>query len=383
MKFVFTGGGSGGHFYPLIAVAEEIRNIEREKKLVPPKLYYLAPAEYNNTALFQNNIEFVKIPAGKIRRYFDLKNFTGVFVTAWGTLKAFWMLFRIYPDAVFSKGGFASVPVTVAANILRIPVIIHESDAKPGRANLLAAKGAYRIAISFEEVTKYWPEKVRNKIAYTGTPVRRQLQTLEAEGARELLGIQDDLPVILVVTGSLGSQYVNQTVVDALTTLLPHAHVIHQTGKDLIKDVEARSSVILHEKEYKDHYHPYPYLSEESLKQAASVASVIISRSGATAISEFALWGKPSILIPIPEKISHDQRTNAYTYAKSGAAIVLEQENMSPGILASQALTVLRDKNKQMVMSSAAKQFARPEAGKIIAEEMVRIGLSHKREEDE
>lgn len=377
MKFVFTGGGSGGHFYPLIAVAEEIRGIEREKRLVPPKLYYLAPEEYNKDALFQNDIEFVQIPAGKVRRYFSFQNFTDLFKTGWGTLKALWVLFRIYPDAIFSKGGFAAVPVTMAAAILRIPVIIHESDAKPGRANKLASKWAERIAISFPEATKYWPEKVQEKIAYTGTPVRKALHNLNVDGGRELLGITDNLPVILVVTGSLGSEYINQVIVDALQILLPKAHVIHQTGKNHIEDVKKRSSVILHNQEYKDRYHPQAYLSADALEQAASVASVIISRSGATAIAEFALWGKPAILIPIPEKISHDQRTNAYTYAKSGGAIVLEQENMSPGILATQALSIAQDKTKQETMSKLAKQFARPDAGRIIAEELVRIGLEH------
>lgn len=377
MKIALTGGGSGGHFYPLIAVAEEIRAIEREKKLVPPKLFYLADAPYNTQALFQNSIEFKKIPAGKIHRYFSIKNFTGLFVTGWGTLVALWTLFRIYPDVIFSKGSFVSVPVALAAKILRIPLIIHDSDAKPGRANLLASKWAFRIAVSFPETSKYWPEKVRNKIAYTGTPVRRALHTLNGEGAREYLGIKDDLPVILVVTGSLGSQYVNQVVVDALTTMLPHAHVIHQTGKNLFDGVKARTSVILHEKEYADRYHAQPYLSADALQQAASIADVIISRSGATALAEFALWGKPSILIPIPEKVSHDQRTNAYAYSQSGAAVVLEQENMSPGILASQALSIITDANKKQVMGGAAKHFARPDAGKVIAEELVRIGLEH------
>ena len=377
MKIVLTGGGSGGHFYPLIAVAEEIRILEREKKLVSPQLYYLAPKPYNEQSLLQNNIEFRRISAGKIHRYFSIENFTGLFVTGWGILKALWLLFRIYPDVVFSKGGFASVPVTTAAWILRIPIIIHESDSKPGRANLLAAPWAFRIAISFPEVTKYWPKKVQQKIAYTGTPIRKTLHTLDASGARELLNIHDDLPIILVVTGSLGSQYINQTVVDSLTTLLPKAHVIHQTGKNLFEGVQARSSVILHENEYKDHYHPYPYLSAASMKQAASAADLIISRSGATAISEFALWGKPAILIPIPEKVSHDQRTNAYTYAQKGAAVVLEQENMSPGILSTQALSILGDPQKAKQMSEAAQAFSRPDAGRIIAEELVRIGLEH------
>jgi UDP-N-acetylglucosamine--N-acetylmuramyl-(pentapeptide) pyrophosphoryl-undecaprenol N-acetylglucosamine transferase len=157
MTIVFTGGGSGGHFYPIIAIAEALQDLVREKHLVEPKLYYMAPTSFDEKALFENGIIFISTPAGKVRRYASIRNFTDSFITIVGTISALFTLFRLYPDVVMSKGGYASVPTTLAARILGIPVIIHESDAKPGRANLLASKWAVRIAISFESAAKFFP----------------------------------------------------------------------------------------------------------------------------------------------------------------------------------------------------------------------------------
>ena len=172
MRIVFTAGGTGGHFYPLIATAEAMTDIARMKRLVEPQFYYLGPNPFDARALFENHMIFVKVPAGKVRRYFSFKNYLDLFVTLQGFLIALVTLYRIYPDVVFSKGGYASVPVTLAARVLGIPVIIHESDTKPGRANLAASRYAARIAITFEESAKYFPKSVQHKIARTGIPIR-------------------------------------------------------------------------------------------------------------------------------------------------------------------------------------------------------------------
>jgi UDP-N-acetylglucosamine--N-acetylmuramyl-(pentapeptide) pyrophosphoryl-undecaprenol N-acetylglucosamine transferase len=173
MKIVFTGGSTGGHFYPLIAVAEAINDITIERHILQPQLFYIAPTPFDEEALFANNIQYIKSPAGKMRRYRSVLNFTDGFKTIGGIFFSLMRLFRIYPDVVFSKGGFASVPTVIAAHILRIPIVIHESDAKPGRANLLAAKYAYRIGVAFDSATQYFPEKTRSKIARTGIPIRK------------------------------------------------------------------------------------------------------------------------------------------------------------------------------------------------------------------
>ena len=157
MKILFTGGGTGGHFYPIIAVAEAISERVTEKKILPPKLYYMASNKYNPRVLFDHEIEFVQVPAGKIRRYFSLLNLTDLFKTAYGCLRALSKMFSIYPDVVFSKGGFDSFPALVAARFLRIPVVIHESDSEPGRVNAWAGKFAKKIAVSYPDAAKFFP----------------------------------------------------------------------------------------------------------------------------------------------------------------------------------------------------------------------------------
>src|ERR1035437_2820610 len=149
MKILFTGGGTGGHFYPIMGVVQAINKVIKDQHLLPPDLYYMAPMPYDARALFENNIIYRPISAGKIRRYFSILNFFDLFKTAWGVFKATYAVYKLYPDVVFGKGGYASFPVLFAAKFLRIPVIIHESDSKPGRVNAWAAKFARRIAISY------------------------------------------------------------------------------------------------------------------------------------------------------------------------------------------------------------------------------------------
>lgn len=377
MKVVFTGA-SGGHFYPLIAIAESLNEIVAERRLVTPKLYYLSDKPNDEEMLFSNNITFVRIPAGRVRRYFSFKNFTDVFLTLQGFLTALFTLFRIYPDVVVSKGSYVSVPVVLAASLLRIPIIIHESDAKPGRANLLAANKATRIAVSYDSSIPFFPIKTRSKIARTGIPIRRQLRTLpEASVGENLFGLDTSVPTILVIGGSSGSLRINETLLDTLAEILPFANIIHQTGKTHIEHVTGRASVVLAQSAYASRYHPVAYLSSESMRAAAASASLVVSRAGATSIAEISLWQKPAILIPIPESISHDQRTNAHAYAHTGAAHVLEEGNLTPHVLQSEVQRIITNPETIAAMSAHASGFANPEAAHVIAEEIVRIGLSH------
>ena len=377
MTIAFTGGGSGGHFYPIIAVAEAIQDLVREKQLVAPKLYYLAPVPFDEQALFENGITYVRIPAGKMRRYASFLNFTDLFVTAAGVLAALFTLFRLYPDVIMSKGGYASVPVTIAARILGIPLIIHESDAKPGRANLLAAGWARRIAISFDSAAAYFPDKVRKNIARTGIPIRKALARLEPEGARQYLALESSVPTVLILGGSQGSVRINEMVLSALPDLVSFANVIHQTGAASIAEAEAVARVTLAHHPHANRYHPIGYMNALSLERAAGAADVVVSRAGASSIAEIGFWRKPAILVPIPETISHDQRTNAYSYAGTGAAIVLEEGNLTPHILASEVKRLLGDAPLRERMSAAAKGFSDTDAGRIIANELLVVALSH------
>lgn len=377
MTIVFTGGGTGGHFYPSIAIAEAIQDLAREEHLVAPALYYFAPNSFDEKALFENGIVYVHISAGKMRRYASLQNVTDVFVTFAGILSAIVALFRLYPDVVVSKGGYGSVPTVLAAWLLRIPVIIHESDAKPGRANLLAARFATKIAISFEGAAKYFPEKVQSKIARTGIPIRKALMRVEAEGAQLYLGLEKNLPTILILGGSQGAAKINEVVLSSLSNLVSFANVIHQTGQAHSKNVEAVAQVVLGKDPHASRYHPINYLSEISLQRAAGAADIIVSRAGANSIAEIGLWKKPAIIIPIPESVSHDQRTNAYAYAETGAAVVIEEENLTPHLLASEIQRILTDPELGKRMAIGAVGFTDPDAARILAREVLAIGLSH------
>ena len=378
MKIVLTGSGTGGHFYPLIAIAEALRDISRERRLVEPELYFIAPDEYDQQALFENKIIFVRCSAGKVRRYFSLLNFLDVFKTLWGTVSAFVTLFQIYPDVVISKGGYTTVPVTLAARILRIPVIVHESDAKPGRANLFASKHAYRIAISYESSRAYFPKKVQDRIALTGIPIRKELTLAGGtEGGAEELMLDREVPTVLILGGSSGSQKINEVVLLALAELTASVNVIHQTGKVNFRGVQSLSKVALEKSPHPTRYHAFPYLNIGSMRKAVGAATLIVSRAGSTAISEISLWRKPSILIPIPESISHDQRTNAYAYAHTGGAMVLEEANLTPHVLVSEVKRITRNPEVAKQMAERGAGFANADAGRLIADEAIAIALSH------
>lgn len=377
MTIAFTGGGTGGHFYPIIAISEAINDFARERRLVAPKLYFLAPAPFDQKALFENSIVFVRVPAGKVRRYRSFLNFTDMFVTLLGTLSALATLFRIYPDVVVSKGGYGSVPTVIAAWILRIPIIVHESDAKPGRANLLGARFATKVAISFDSAAKFFPPKIQKKIARTGIPIRKALTRIETEGAREFLGLEADLPTILILGGSQGSQRINEAILSSLPDLVSFANIIHQTGNANYSSVAAIAQVTLGNNPNASRYHPFNFLSEVALQRAAGVASIVVSRAGAGQIAEIGLWKKPAILIPIPESISHDQRTNAYAYARTGAAIVIEEANLSPHLLTAEIKRITSDPALTQEMGEKAAGFTDPDAAKIIAEQILAIALEH------
>jgi len=379
MKIAFTGTGSGGHFYPIIAIAEALRDIVREEHLLDPELYYLAPEPFDPQALYDNGIAYLRIPAGKLRRYLSLKNVTDLFVTLAGIVQAVLTLFRFYPDVVISKGGYGSVPVVLAAWILHIPIIVHESDTKPGRATLLAARFAVKIAISLDEAAAYFPEKVRDKIARTGTPVRKELLHANASGARQELKLDPAVPTVLILGGSQGAQRINETVLSALPELVSFANIIHQTGKAHLKDTLNVSKVELEGSEDALRYHPFDYLSPLALQRAASAADLVVSRAGTGSITEIAVWQKPAILIPIPESVSHDQRTNAYAYASRGAATVIEEENLSPHIFSAEIRRVLDDKEQQQKMHAAAAGFADPDAARILAHAVLDIAITHDR----
>jgi UDP-N-acetylglucosamine--N-acetylmuramyl-(pentapeptide) pyrophosphoryl-undecaprenol N-acetylglucosamine transferase len=373
MRILFTGGGTGGHFYPIIAVAEELNATNKEKRLLGAELFYMSPTAYNEGLLFEQGIVFEKIRAGKLRRYFSILNFFDFFKTGWGVMTSLWAVYRLYPDVVFGKGGYASFPVLFAARILRIPVVIHESDTEPGRVNRWAGKFAQAIAISYEEAAQYFPA---DKVAYTGNPVRKDIAEPITSGAREYLKLEENIPVILILGGSQGSTVINDAIIEALPEFVEKYEVIHQTGKDNISEAQNTAEAVLFKSEHKDRYKPFDYLNALAERMAAGAASIVISRAGST-IFEISAWGVPSIIIPIPESVSHDQTKNAFAYARAGACEVIEEKNLTPHILLSEINRILTNTAEREKMKAAAKVFYKPNAAKAIAEEILKIALSH------
>jgi UDP-N-acetylglucosamine--N-acetylmuramyl-(pentapeptide) pyrophosphoryl-undecaprenol N-acetylglucosamine transferase len=373
MRILFTGGGTGGHFYPIIAVAEELTALVKEKRLLAPELYYMSPTPYNEGLLFEHGIVYKRTTAGKLRRYFSILNFFDLFKTGWGVLRSLMAVYRLYPDVVFGKGGYASFPVLVAARILRIPVIIHESDSEPGRVNLWAGKFAARIAVSYADAVKYFPA---GRVAHTGNPVRKDIVDPIIDGAREYLKLEPDTPVVLFLGGSQGAERINDALIEALPEFVEKFEIIHQTGRNHLQEAVNTSNAVLAHNRHKARYKPFDYLNTLAMRMAAGVASVVVSRAGST-IFEIAAWGKPSIIIPIPPAISHDQTKNAFAYARTGAGEVIEEKNLTPHILLSEITRLVTHPEDANRMSAAAKNFYKPDAARKVAEEILKIALSH------
>ena len=375
MRIVLTGGGSGGHFYPIIAVAEALREEADRRHISPLDLYFISDQKYDERALFDNRIQFIKIPTGKLRRYFSISNFTDIFKTFFGTIRSIFTIFKIYPDVIFGKGGSPSFPILFAARILKIPVVIHETDAFPGRTNAWASKFASRIAISYPETAEFFPD---GKTELTGNPIRKALHAKISSGANEYLHLEPEIPMILVLGGSLGSQIINNALLDALPTLVEKYQIIHQCGKANFNDVSERSKVILEKSLKKERYRVFEFLNSEALMMASGRANLVITRAGGT-LFEVALLEIPAIVIPITDSNGDHQRKNAYSYARHGAGVVIEEANLSPHILVSEISRILDKPEIRASMSEGARRFAKPDASKRIASIILNLALEHEK----
>ncbi|MBU0612272.1 undecaprenyldiphospho-muramoylpentapeptide beta-N-acetylglucosaminyltransferase [Patescibacteria group bacterium] len=376
MKIVFTGGGTGGHFYPIVAVAQKVNKIIDDEKIIGAKLYYISDSPYDKKMLFENGLLYEEVNAGKMRTYFSVKNFFDAFKTFFGILGAILKLFSIYPDVVFGKGGYASFPTILAARILGIPILIHESDSAPGRVNRWAGRFAKKVAVSFAEAAEYFPSK---KIAWTGQPVRSEIEKSSSrEESLNYFKFESNIPVILVLGGSQGAELINNTILDALPRLLENYQIIHQTGVKNFNIVSGRADVILRENKNRSRYISMPFLNNLQIKMAAGAATIVVSRAG-SGLFEIASWGVPSILIPITKTNEDHQKKNAFNYARAGACSVIEEMNMTANILSSEIERITGDREVYERMAQSARAFYKPDAAMKIARELVNIALSHEK----
>lgn len=364
-RAVLTGGGSGGHVYPLLAVADALR-ARAEKMSFELALSYLGPND-SNAILFKNaSIPVHFVAAGKIRRYLSFSNIVDVPKFFIGFFQALAKLYVIMPDVIFSKGGTGAFPVVLAGWFYRIPVVIHDSDAKPGLTNLVSSFFAKRIFISFDAAAQYFNPSIT---VHSGVPVRVALfaNPTTKELAKETLGFDTGKPFLLVIGGSQGSERINNFILENLGPILKETQILHQTGVANFAEVKRLSEAALLDAPFTNRYEAVAYLDDTNLSLALTATDLAVARAGSSTLFEFAAFGVPSILIPHEGSNSH-QRMNAYDFAKNGAAIVIEEANLLPGIFVAQAKSVLANPELQKKMGVAAKQFFMPNAAETIVD---------------
>lgn len=312
-KIVLTGGGTAGHVTPNIAILPSLRERDYD-------IHYIGSYEGIEKKLIADyDIPYYGISTGKLRRYFDPKNFSDPFRVVKGFTQAIKILKKIKPDVIFSKGGFVSVPVVRAAATLKIPCIIHESDMTPGLANKLCIPSATKICCNFPETLKCLPE---DKAVLTGSPIRQELRKGSKEAGLKLCGFDDTKPVILVIGGSQGAANVNAAVREALDELLKDFQIAHICGPGKL------DNVLL----VKPGYKQFEYVKAD-LKDLFAMADVVISRAGANAICELLALQKPNLLIPLMAGSRGDQILNAASFESQGFSMVLSENDITPILL--------------------------------------------------
>ena len=334
-KIVMTGGGTAGHVTPNLALVPLLKEKGYE-------IFYIGSYNGIEKKLVENaGITYYGISSGKLRRYHDWKNFTDPFRVIKGFSEANQLLKHLQPDVVFSKGGFVSVPVVMAAARQHIPAIIHESDMTPGLANKLAIPFASKVCCNFPETMQYLPD---GKAVHTGSPIRKELFSGNREAGLAFTGFSADKPVILIMGGSIGSRFINNAVWSSLDTLLEKFQIVHLVGKGNINnDLVGRTG-----------YQQYEFISEQ-LNDIFAMTDLMISRAGANSISEILALKIPNILIPLSAAASRgDQILNAESYKKQGFSTVLQEEELTGELLVSSVEDVYsrREEIKEKMASS-------------------------------
>lgn len=345
---VFTGGGSAGHVTPNIAIINELDHNEWNMEYIGSK------SGIEKELISKMNIPYHRISSGKLRRYIDFENVKDVFKVLKGCFEARQILKKLRPNLLFSKGGFVSVPVIIAAKSLKIPILIHESDITPGLANKISKRFATKIYTSFEEAMTFFPA---NKTQFIGSPLRREILEGSASRGRMLLGFKKNLPILTIMGGSLGARKINEVVRASLSELTKQYQIVHICGKNNIDEAVAH---ILG-------YKQFEYVYDE-LADILAATDVVITRGGSNAIFEFLALEIPMLIIPLPLTQSRgDQILNAKSFEKRGFSLTLEEEDLNKDSLIDCLLKMQRETS---MMKNAMKQSSKKDALSILIKEI-------------
>ena len=335
---VLTGGGTAGHVTPNIALIPALKDAGYQ-------ISYIGSYNGIERKLIEElGIPYYGISSGKLRRYFDPKNFSDPFRVLKGFHEAKKLLKQLKPDVIFSKGGFVTVPVVIAAKRCKIPAIIHESDMTPGLANKLCIPSAVKVCCNFPETVNSLP---KDKAVLTGTPIRQELLNGNREAGRQFCGFTADKPVLMIIGGSLGAASINDHVRKILPELLKDFQVIHLCGKGKMDEKLTGTAG----------YVQYEYIKDE-LPDLFALADVVISRAGANAICEISALHKPNLLIPLSANVSRgDQILNARSFEKQGYSMVLEEEEITDQKLLDTIHKLYQERHSFEEAMAASKQM--------------------------
>lgn len=349
-KILVSGGGTSGHIYPLLEVVDLLG------KRQPIEALYVGGKGNIEETLVPEHMNFKSIPVGKLRRHITLLHLRDSTRLVRGLLEARSIIRKFKPDIIFTKGGYVSFPVIMAASQANIPVIFHESDIVMGLANRLAGRVASKICVGFP-INNY-SDKLTNKLIYTGNPVRSSFFDKVKSSDRKVFGLKKDFPVLLITAGSQGAVAINEAIRPILKSLLRRTQVIHLTGtksESIFTDFKNGLP-----KSLSNHYHPFGYL-KTGMDSAVKSSSLVIARAGST-FSELTAAGKPMILIPLPSGASNHQVKNAEYFAKEGAALSLSQNHLTPERLLRTINSLLQDEHRLESMASRSRKNSKPDA---------------------
>ena len=371
IRICLTGGATGGHFFPLVFISQEIKKLA-EKENLNLKIFYLGIKPFKEEILKNEGIDIYRIPEMKLRRYFSFQNFIDFLKFPYAFVLSFYYLFRFMPNLIFSKGGPSSLVVVLAGWILKIPIFIHESDSIPGLTNKISGFFAKKIFLAFEEAKTYFNQ---SKTVVVGQPIDINLiQEKVIFEDYKRFNLDPHKKIILVLGGSQGSKFLNDLIIEALPQLIDFGQVVHQTGEANYQDVYFYAKGILLEKKpqkLKD-YHPFPLLSNQDLIILMKLSDLVIARAGSGTIFELASLGKQSILIPLDEDVGGiHQRMNAIIYDAKGACKILEEKNAKVHLLILVVSELINNQELMNKMKESALKFAKIDASIKIAEEII------------
>ena len=362
MRVLLTGGGTGGHVYPALAVAVALREMQPDVELA-----FVGTADGMEASLVsRTDLPYFSISAGALRGRSPVGMLHGGAKLVLGVRQAGRRIGAFSPDVVLATGGYVCVPVVTAARLAGVPTLIYLPDIEPGLAVKALARIADRVAVSFEASEQYLP---RGKVVVTGYPVRPELQTIDRRLARQRLELPDDARVLLVFGGSRGAQTINRAVETALDELLEMAYVIHISGPEDEPRLRARLSDVALER--RERYRLYAYLHEE-MAAALAASDLVVCRAGASTLGELPTFGLPGVLVPYPYAGAH-QWQNANYLANRGAAIAIANDAVRAGALPATVRTLLGDAERLAQMRKASAALARPDAARNIARELMHL----------